>query len=86
MNLQFEFSDQQMDKLEELLKTHNLDSHKDLLNTSLSFFIWATERLKQGKTIGAIDEEGGNYEQACSPSFNYIAETIKKNEFVEANQ
>jgi hypothetical protein len=77
MNLQFEISDQEIEKLDEMLKETNLDSYKDLLNNSLSLFYWAAQQIKLGKVIAAVDEGAQKYTEAQMSSLQYITDTLK---------
>ena len=77
MNLQFEVSDQEIEKLDEMLKETNLDSYKDLLNNSLSLFYWAAQQVKNGKVIAAVDESAQKYTEVQMQALQHIAETKK---------
>ena len=84
MNLQFEISDQEIEKLDEMLKETGLDSYKDLFNSSLSLFYWAAEQVKNNKVIAAVDEGAQKYTEVKTPALAHIAESKKLAE--EANQ
>lgn len=80
MNLQFEVSDQEIEKLDEMLKETNLDSYKDLLNNSLSLFYWASQQVKSGKVIAAVDEGAQKYTEVQMQALQHILETQKAQE------
>lgn len=84
MNLQFEVSDQEIEKLDEMLKETNLDSYKDLLNNSLSLLYWAAQQVKNGKVIAAVDESAQKYTEVQMQALQHIVETRKAE--VEAEQ
>lgn len=75
MNLQFEISDQEIEKLDEMLKETGLDSYKDLFNNSLSLFYWAAEQVKNNKVIAAVDEGAQKYTEVQMPALAHISET-----------
>lgn len=77
MNLQFEVSDQEIEKLDEMLKETNLDSYKDLLNNSLSLLYWAAQQVKNGKVIAAVDESAQKYTEVQMQALQHIVETKK---------
>lgn len=84
MNLQFEVSDQEIEKLDEMLKETNLDSYKDLLNNSLSLLYWAAQQVKNGKVIAAVDESAQKYTEVQMQALQHIIETKKSQ--AEADQ
>lgn len=77
MNLQFEVSDQEIEKLDEMLKETNLDSYKDLLNNSLSLLYWAAQQVKNGKVIAAVDESAQKYTEVQMQALQHIVEMKK---------
>lgn len=77
MNLQFEISDQEIEKLDEMLKKTNLDSYKDLFNNSLSLFYWAAEQVQNGRVIASVDEGAQKYTEVQMPSLAHITEANK---------
>lgn len=77
MNLQFEVSDQEIEKLDEMLKETNLDSYKDLLNNSLSLLYWAAQQIKSGKVIAAVDESAQKYTEVQMQALQHIVDTMK---------
>jgi hypothetical protein len=77
MNLQFEISEQEIEKLDEMLKETNLDSYKDLLNNSLSLFYWAVQQIKNGKIIAAVDENDQKYIEVQMQSLQHIIDSKK---------
>lgn len=77
MNLQFEISDQEIEKLDDMLKETGLDSYKDLFNTSLTLFYWAAEQVKQQKIIAAVEEGAQKYIQVNMPALTNITENNK---------
>lgn len=77
MNLQFEVSDQEIEKLDEMLKETNLDSYKDLLNNSLSLLYWAAQQVKNGKVIAAVDESAQKYTEVQMQALQHIVENRK---------
>lgn len=86
MNLQFEVSDQEIEKLDEMLKETNLDSYKDLLNNSLSLLYWAAQQVKNGKVIAAVDESAQKYTEVQMQALQHIVETKKAQAQNEAEQ
>lgn len=77
MNLQFEVSDQEIEKLDEMLKETNLESYKDLLNNSLSLLYWAAQQVKNGKVIAAVDESAQKYTEVQMQALQYIVDNKK---------
>jgi hypothetical protein len=74
MNLEFDVSDKEIEKLDEMLKSTNSDSYKSLFNDSLSLFNWAVQHIKAGRVIAAVDEGGQKYIEVHMPSLQYVAD------------
>jgi hypothetical protein len=61
MNLQFEISDEEVTKLNELMQQTDIESYRELFNASLTLFKWAREQVALGKVIAAVDETEQKY-------------------------
>jgi hypothetical protein len=75
MNIQFEISDQEVAKLDEMLKKTGLTTYEDLFNNTLNLFYWATEQVKTGRIIASVDKEAQKYTEAKMPVLDYVAQT-----------
>lgn len=77
MNLEFQISDQEIEKLDDMLKETGLDSYKDLFNHSLTLFYWAADQVKNQKIIAAVEEGAQKYTQVNMSALSYITENNK---------
>ena len=82
MNLKFDISEQEVAKLDALLKDTGLESYRDLFNESLTLFKWAVKEVQEGRIVGSIDEAAQKYSDIKMNSFVYI----EQNRIVETKQ
>lgn len=80
MNLQFEISEDEIAKLDKLMKEAGLDSHRDLFNNSLTLFQWAVQQIKEKKVVASVDEQAQKFTEVQMDSLNYVADYVKKME------
>lgn len=74
MNLKFEISEAEVEKLDELMKESGIDSYRDLFNTSLTLFQWAIQQTKEGKVVASVDETAQKYTEVQMDALIYVAE------------
>ena len=85
MNLKFEISEAEVEKLDELMKESGIDSYRDLFNTSLTLFQWAIQQTKEGKVVASVDETAQKYTEVQMDALIYVAEKhTEKNSSVNA--
>lgn len=61
MNIELEISQEELSKLDEMVKENGVNSYHDLINNSLSLLYWANQQIKEGKVIAAVDEKEQKY-------------------------
>ena len=72
MNLKFEVTEDVTLKLNDMMKDIGIDSYKDLFNVSLTLLAWSIEQIKEGKKIGAINDNEEQYTEVQMDIFNHI--------------
>ena len=75
MNLKFEVTEDVTLKLNDMMKDIGIDSYKDLFNVSLTLLAWSIEQIKEGKKIGAINDNEEQYTEVQMDIFNHILQS-----------
>lgn len=75
MELSFDLSDHEIEKLDAILKETGLNSYTELFNGSLSLFYWATEQAKNGRAVASVYDGGQKYTELQMPALLHIAKT-----------
>ncbi|MCP4115878.1 MAG: hypothetical protein GY737_10820 [Desulfobacteraceae bacterium] len=65
--IQFEVSDKEMIIFDKLMSDTGIRTKKDLINSALSFYIWAIEEKRSGKIIASIDPENKHMKEVILP-------------------
>lgn len=77
MNLQFEISEEEVQKLELLMKESGIENLRTLFNNSLTLFQWAVVQIKAGNTIASVDEAAEKYTEVQMDSLKFVADSAK---------
>lgn len=77
MNLQFEISEAEVEKLNLLMKEAGIESYRDLFNNSLTMVQWAIQQVKEGKVVASVDEAAQKYTEVQMDFLNCVAESVK---------
>ena len=75
--LQFEVTDEQANKIEELIKLTGVSTKKDLINEALTILQWATRQVANGRIVGSIDVDNDNYRELNTPALEHAAHYSK---------
>jgi len=73
VRLQVDFDELRMKELEELMKTCNISTKKELLNNAFSLFAWAVREVSRGNTIASVNDSEQIYRELQMPVLNAAA-------------
>jgi hypothetical protein len=68
LRLQIDLSPAQIHELERLMALCEVPTKKDLFNTALTLFKWATDEVARGRVIASLDEETQKYKELSMPA------------------
>jgi len=66
-------SEDQVKRLEVLMKATHLSTKKDLFNYALTLFEWAVDERRCGKLIAALDPKENRYKEILMPPLEAAA-------------
>lgn len=77
VRIQFEFPEDKLEELEQLMLETDLRTRKDLFNNALTLFQWAVEERRRGRIIASIDEDDLRYKELVLPALSAVRQTPK---------
>ena len=77
MNLKFEISEDEVEKLNTLMKDAGIETYRDLFNNSLTLFQWAILQVKEGKVVASVDEAAQKYTEVQMDALAHVAQSTK---------
>lgn len=72
VRLQFEVYEDQVEKIDELMRKLGLRRRTELFNHALSFLNWGVREREKGRIIASMDEEKGTYKELEIPVWNLV--------------
>ena len=68
--VRFEISDEQDDRLNEMVASYGCKDKRDLVNTAITLLEWSIKQVRKGRAIACVDEERGKYKTLTMPIFD----------------
>jgi|SRR5690349_23647281 len=66
--VQLDLAPSQMERLNWLMDVCDIETRKDLFNSSLSLFEWAVTEVMKGRTIASVDKEAKHMVELAMPA------------------
>jgi len=73
MRIQLDMSEEQVKRLEFLMRETQLSTKKDLFNYALTLFEWAVDERKSGRLVAAVDSKENRYREIVIPPLEAAA-------------
>ncbi|CAM2007544.1 hypothetical protein [Acanthopleuribacter pedis] len=73
IRIQYEISETNLKRIEELMKITGAETRKELFNNALTILGWAARNSQKGLAIGAINEENNTFRELQTPALEHAA-------------
>ena len=74
--LQFDFADERVKELDDLVERTGLKTRAQFFNSALSLFEWAIREREAGRIIASVDEATDKYKEVEMPGFPALKKEI----------
>jgi hypothetical protein len=71
IRIQLDLPEERVRELDEVMRTAQITTRKDLFNSALTFLAWALSERDKGRVIASLDESTGGYKELVMPFFSF---------------
>jgi metal-responsive CopG/Arc/MetJ family transcriptional regulator len=76
LRIQLDLPEEQVEELDKLMSETKLATRKDLFNNALTLFQWAVKAKRAGRSIAAVDQDGGTAKELIMPALENVKPAI----------
>lgn len=78
MRIQFDITDEQVNRLDGLMEVAGISTRKDLFNYALTIFEWAIDVRRSGRRVVGLADHERRFQELIMPPLETAARTVRE--------